>query len=76
MRGHPVSFYGHLGAAAARASRGALRALARSRSVCAQVRTGHRTQGVSVFTRMGDRFSTWDVSNGLQSLIPTLLTSG
>ena len=43
---------------------------------CAQVRTGHRTQGVSLFTRMGDRFSTWDVSNGLQSLIPTLLTSG
>lgn len=24
---------------------------------------------------MGDRFSTWDVSNGLQSIIPTLLTS-
>ena len=28
-----------------------------------------------MFTRMGDRFSTWDVSNGLQSIIPTLLTS-
>jgi hypothetical protein len=40
------------------------------------VRTGHKTQGVSLFTRMGDRFSTWDVSNGLQSIIPTLLTSG
>ncbi len=42
----------------------------------AQVRTGHRTQGVALFTRMGDRFSTYDVANGLQSLIPTLLTSG
>ena len=41
-----------------------------------QVRTGHRTQGMALFTRMGDRFSTWDVSNGLQSIIPTLLTSG
>lgn len=40
-----------------------------------QVRTGHKTQGVALFTRMGDRFSTWDVSNGLQSIIPTLLTS-
>lgn len=44
--------------------------------MCAQVRTGHKTQGVALFTRMGDRFSTWDVSNGLQSIIPTLLTSG
>ncbi|KAK9907636.1 hypothetical protein WJX75_007337 [Coccomyxa subellipsoidea] len=43
--------------------------------VC-EVRTGHKTQGVALFTRMGDRFSTWDVSNGLQSIIPTLLTSG
>ena len=41
-----------------------------------QVRTGHRTQGCALFTRMGDRFSTWSVSNGLQSIIPTLLTSG
>lgn len=41
-----------------------------------EVRTGHNTQGVPVFTRMGDRFSTWDISNGLQSIIPTLLTSG
>ena len=40
-----------------------------------QVRTGHKTQGIALFTRMGDRFSTWDVSNGLQSIIPTLLTS-
>ena len=39
------------------------------------MRTGHKTQGVALFTRMGDRFSTWDVSNGLQSIIPTLLTS-
>ncbi|KAK9806886.1 hypothetical protein WJX72_006324 [[Myrmecia] bisecta] len=43
--------------------------------VC-EVRTGHQTQGVALLTRMGDRFSTWDVANGLQSLIPTLLTSG
>ncbi|CAL5223288.1 g5776 [Coccomyxa viridis] len=42
--------------------------------VC-EVRTGHKTQGIALFTRMGDRFSTWDVSNGLQSIIPTLLTS-
>jgi hypothetical protein len=40
------------------------------------VRTGHRNQDVAVLTRMGDRFSTWDVGNGLQSIIPTLLTSG
>merc|ERR1719399_481169 len=43
--------------------------------VC-EVRTGHRTQGVGVLTRMGDRFSTWGVDNGLRSIIPTLLTSG
>jgi hypothetical protein len=43
--------------------------------VC-EVRTGHRTQDVGVMTRMGDRFSTWDISNGLQSIIPTVLTSG
>ena len=40
-----------------------------------EVRTGHRTQGVGLLTRMGDRFSTWGVDNGLQSVIPTLLTS-
>ena len=34
-----------------------------------------RTQGVGLLTRMGDRFSTWGVDNGLQSVIPTLLTS-
>jgi myogenesis-regulating glycosidase len=43
--------------------------------VC-EVRTGHRTTNLAHMTRMGDRFSTWGVSNGLQSLIPTLLTSG
>lgn len=41
-----------------------------------EVRTGHMSHEVAVLTRMGDRFSTWDVSNGLQSIIPTLLTSG
>lgn len=41
-----------------------------------EVRTGHLTQDVAIMTRMGDRFSTWDVGNGLQSIIPTLLTSG
>ena len=41
-----------------------------------EVRTGHRTQDVALLTRMGDRFSTWDVANGLKSLIPTLLASG
>lgn len=41
-----------------------------------EVRTGHQTQDVAVFCRMGDRFSTWDSANGLRSLIPTLLTSG
>lgn len=42
----------------------------------AEVRTGHRTQSLPLMMRMGDRFSTWDIGNGLQSLIPTLLTSG
>jgi len=41
-----------------------------------EVRTGHRNQDLALFTRMGDRFSTWGLSNGLRSLIPTLLTSG
>ena len=41
----------------------------------AEVRTGHCTQSASLLTRMGDRFSTWDLGNGLQSIIPTLLTS-
>ncbi len=41
-----------------------------------EVRAGNMTQDVAVLTRMGDRFSTWDVSNGLRSIIPTLLTSG
>jgi len=41
-----------------------------------EVRTGHRTQSVGLMTRIGDRFSTWDISNGLQSIIPTVLTSG
>ena len=44
-------------------------------TVC-EVRTGYRTTDVANFVRMGDRFSTWSISNGLQSLIPTLLTSG
>lgn len=34
------------------------------------------TQHLSLFTRMGDRFSTWDITNGLRSIIPTVLTSG
>ena len=42
----------------------------------AEVRCGHRTQSAPLLTRMGDRFSTFDLGNGLQSLIPTLLTSG
>ena len=41
-----------------------------------EVRTGHQNQDLTLFTRMGDRFSTWGLSNGLRSLIPTLLTSG
>jgi alpha-glucosidase (family GH31 glycosyl hydrolase) len=41
-----------------------------------EVRTGHMTQDVGMLTRMGDRFSTWEINNGLQSIIPTLLTSG
>ncbi|QDZ19212.1 glycoside hydrolase [Chloropicon primus] len=43
--------------------------------VC-EVRTGHKTQDVGIMTRIGDRFSTWDFKNGLQSIIPTVLTSG
>ena len=43
--------------------------------VC-EVRTGHKTQDVGMMTRLGDRFSTWDVKNGLQSIIPTVVTSG
>lgn len=42
----------------------------------AEARTGYQTQSVSIFTRMGDRFSSWPAANGLRSLIPTLLTSG
>jgi hypothetical protein len=42
----------------------------------AEVRTGHRCTDMPIFTRMGDRFSTWGVGNGLRSIIPTLLTSG
>ena len=30
--------------------------------VC-EVRTGHKTQDVGMMTRLGDRFSTWDVKN-------------
>ena len=41
-----------------------------------EVRTGHKTQDVGMMTRIGDRFSTWDIRNGLQSIIPTVLTSG
>lgn len=41
-----------------------------------EVRTGHKTNDVPLLTRMGDRFSTWSSSNGLRSIIPTLLTSG
>lgn len=41
----------------------------------AEVRTGHKTQSAPLLTRMGDRFSTWDLGNGLRSLIPTLMTS-
>jgi myogenesis-regulating glycosidase len=44
-----------------------------------EVRTGHRGSAPAagaLLTRMGDRFSTWSVSNGLRSIIPTLLTSG
>jgi len=41
-----------------------------------EVRTGHRSQSAGMMTRIGDRFSTWDTSNGLQSIIPTVLTSG
>lgn len=41
-----------------------------------EVRTGHKTQGIALLTRMGDRFSTWGEYNGLRSIIPTLLTSG
>ena len=41
-----------------------------------QVRTGQHSTGAGMLTRMGDRFSEWGVDNGLQSIIPTLLTSG
>ena len=48
-----------------------------SRFELAEVRTGHQTTGLpGTLTRMGDRFSEWGVGNGLQSIIPTLLTSG
>ena len=47
-----------------------------SRFEMAEVRTGHKTQSAPLLTRMGDRFSTFGLGNGLQSLIPTLLTSG
>lgn len=42
---------------------------------CSEVRTGSRTTNLALLTRMGDRFSVWSTSNGLRSLIPTLLTS-
>lgn len=42
----------------------------------AEVRSGFLTQQVPLFTRMGDKFSSFGVDNGLGSLIPTLLTSG
>jgi myogenesis-regulating glycosidase len=29
-----------------------------------EVRTGHQNQDLTLFTRMGDRFSTWGLSNG------------
>jgi alpha-glucosidase (family GH31 glycosyl hydrolase) len=41
-----------------------------------EMRSGYLTQSVPMFTRMGDKFSSFSVENGLGSLIPTLLTSG
>lgn len=41
-----------------------------------EMRSGYLTQHVPMFTRMGDKFSSFGLENGLASLIPTLLTSG
>uniref|UniRef100_T1DG65 Putative glucosidase n=1 Tax=Cupiennius salei TaxID=6928 RepID=T1DG65_CUPSA len=38
-----------------------------------EVRVGYETQELPVFVRMFDRFSHWDYTNGLQTLIPTAL---
>eukprot|EP00899_Mesostigma_viride_P002301 jgi/Mesvir1/12071/Mv00353-RA.4 len=40
-----------------------------------EVRTGHKSAHVPTLTRIGDRFSTWSLANGLASIIPTALTS-
>ncbi|ODN05937.1 hypothetical protein Ocin01_00778 [Orchesella cincta] len=41
-----------------------------------EVRTGSRSQGLPIFTRMLDKGSRWGYDNGLQSLIPSLLQFG
>jgi len=43
---------------------------------CLQVRTGWNSQEVPIFTRMLDKESLWNKSNGLATLIPTLLHFG
>ncbi|KAH9392310.1 hypothetical protein TYRP_005383 [Tyrophagus putrescentiae] len=39
-----------------------------------QVAVGYKSQDVGVFVRLGRRASTWDGDNGLQSVIPSVLT--
>ena len=39
-----------------------------------QVAVGYKSQDVGVFVRLGKRASTWDGDNGLQSVIPSVLT--
>jgi alpha-glucosidase (family GH31 glycosyl hydrolase) len=46
-----------------------------SRFPISEVRSGYLTTEYSGLVRMGDRDSVWGLDNGLQSLIPALLTS-
>ena len=46
-----------------------------SRFPISEVRSAYFTTGYSGLVRMGDRDSVWGLDNGLQSLIPALLTS-
>ncbi|XP_045209932.2 myogenesis-regulating glycosidase-like [Mercenaria mercenaria] len=41
-----------------------------------EVRCGYQSQKYPVFVRMGDKESRWGFDNGLQSVIPTVLTMG
>ncbi|EAT48754.1 AAEL000223-PA [Aedes aegypti] len=51
---------------------GYLRTVAKFENL-AEVRSARRTQDLPIFVRMNDKSSAWGWSNGLQTLIPTLL---